>query len=106
MDLPGETESPIESWSYRWLADSSGVAFLERVGEGNQRLMVADLKSKKVVPLTSATEDVQVFDARDQNHYVYTAAALETGSETAQAEAQSPIVVATGRSILDAAGSR
>src|SRR5260370_32646653 len=52
--------SVIHDW--RWLADSSGVAFLERETRGNQRLVLADLRKKMVEPLTSASEEIDKFD--------------------------------------------
>src|SRR6267143_752293 len=39
----------IKEW--RWLADSSGVAFLERTSGGNQRLVLADLRKETIEPL-------------------------------------------------------
>src|SRR5882672_1690437 len=49
---------------WRWLEDSSGVTFLERMENNKQRLVLADLQKKKVEALTPATEDVQSFDIR------------------------------------------
>src|SRR5213080_3506073 len=62
-------------WGYRqwrWLADSAGVAFLERNAEGNQRLVLADVRKKSLAPLTLPTEAVGSFDVRDRQYYVYT----------------------------------
>ena len=73
-------EGPIiHDW--RWLPDSSGVAFLERMADGNQRLVVADLRRNALEPLTSVTETVQTFDIRDRNNYVYTAASKVAHAE-------------------------
>ena len=60
--------------NWRWFADSSGVAFLERTPNGNQRLFLADLRKKTVEPLTSTMETVTAFDIRDRQHYVYVVA--------------------------------
>src|SRR5207253_4423230 len=62
----------IQEW--RWLADSSGVAFLETRADGKQQLILADIANQRVEPLTSGTENVAMFDVRDRTHYVYTAA--------------------------------
>jgi len=35
---------------WRWLKDSSGIAFLERGAHGNNRLVLADLKKKMTNP--------------------------------------------------------
>lgn len=64
---------------WRWLPDSSGVAFLERlpakVGD-SYRLVLADLGKKTTEPLTSAFEAIDQFDVHDRQHYVYTASTL------------------------------
>lgn len=68
-----DTEGPVIN-DCRWLADSSGVAFLDGGQElGHQRLVLADLKKKAIEPLTPATAVVGTFDVRDREHYVYTA---------------------------------
>jgi len=82
-----------------WLANSSGVAFLERAAGGNQRLVVADLKSRKVEPLTSATKVIKGFDARDRKHYVYVVAD-PAQREKSDAERQAPAIDGTGRSLF------
>src|SRR5438132_1376758 len=68
--------SIIRNWN--WLAESSGVVFVERMAGGNpggnQRLVLADVWKKTVEPLTSEIEVVKAFDVRDRNHYVYTVA--------------------------------
>src|SRR5262249_53190481 len=49
-------EGPVIGEGWRWLPDSSGVAFLEGEGlRGDKRLMLADLRTRTVEPLTSAT---------------------------------------------------
>ena len=77
-------EGPIINSDWRWLADSSGVAFLERTSGGNQRLVLADLRKKTIEPLTSATETVRDFDIRDRQHYVYTVADPVEAGENAR----------------------
>jgi dipeptidyl aminopeptidase/acylaminoacyl peptidase len=64
-------EGPIIQ-NLRWLPDSSGVAFLERTAQGNQRLVLADVMARTVEPLTSSLDTVRTFDIRDRQHYIYT----------------------------------
>ena len=94
----GKKGGVIGGW--RWLADSSGIAFLEPTENGNHRLILADLKNRKVEPLTSATEAVKAFDVRDQQHYVY-AVADPAGHEKKKAEREAASVVGTGRSLFE-----
>ncbi|HWC15467.1 MAG TPA: hypothetical protein VG498_00545, partial [Terriglobales bacterium] len=100
LNLSQVEEGPnVEGTSYRWLHDSSGVAFLQKYNESSHRLAIADLKSRSLVPLTSENEDVQVFDIRDRNHYVYTAASTQPESQRAMANKQSIVVAGTDRTI-------
>ena len=92
-----DREGPVIS-KWRWLADSSGVAFLEREANGSQRLVLANLPKKIVEPLTSGIEIVEAFDIRDRQHYVYTAADPAEWKKL-QAESQVPATVSTGRKI-------
>ena len=86
---------------WRWLADSSGVAFMEPTENGKHRLMLTDLQKKTVEPLTSATEAVQAFDVRDRQHYVYSVAD-STGQEKKKVEREAAAsIVGTGRSLFD-----
>jgi hypothetical protein len=100
LTLSEVKEGPnIQNVSYRWLHDSSGVAFLQKYNDSSYRLAVADLKSKSLLPLTSENEDVKFFDIRDRTHYVYTAASTEPELERAKANKQSIVVDGTGRTI-------
>jgi dipeptidyl aminopeptidase/acylaminoacyl peptidase len=92
----GNQEPIIKYW--RWLADSSGVAFLAPSPGGNQRLFIADLREKTIDPLTSAAETVEEFDICDKQHYVYVVAE-QTEWDKSQSEGQRPAIVATGRSL-------
>jgi dipeptidyl aminopeptidase/acylaminoacyl peptidase len=114
LERSDEAEAPSPVWivnrsdkegptirDWRWLADSSGVAFLEGAGDwGDKRLVLADLRKKTVEQLTSASENVQMFDIRDRQHYVYTSAdaALQ---EKWRAERRAPAIFGTGLSIYD-----
>jgi dipeptidyl aminopeptidase/acylaminoacyl peptidase len=91
-----EKQGPIIS-DWRWLADSSGVAFLERRGDDSRRLVVADVGRRAVEPLTAVMETVIDFDIRDQRHYVYTSPS-RTPKRKASDEHQVAIV-GTGRDI-------
>jgi dipeptidyl aminopeptidase/acylaminoacyl peptidase len=86
----------IAEWG--WLPDSTGVLFLERTTTGNQRLAVADVRKKSVEPLTSETEAVKGFQARDRDHFVYTLADT-SGWKKWKAELAKPAVVGTARPI-------
>jgi hypothetical protein len=94
-----DKEGPvIKGW--RWLADSSGVAFVESTTGGNQHLILANLREKIVEQLTSTKELVNDFDVRDRNHYVYTVAGWAE-TDKWQAERQGPAIVGTGRTLYD-----
>jgi dipeptidyl aminopeptidase/acylaminoacyl peptidase len=83
----------------RWLGDSSGVAFLDGGGDRrNKRLVLADIRNKSIVQLTSAKESVEDFDIRDQQHYVYSVADLAP-LQKMRDELQAPAIVGTGKSL-------
>lgn len=90
----------IQDW--RWLPDSSGVAFVEGGGYYGEkrRLVFADIRNKAVAPLTSATELVQAFDVQDREHYVYTAIDAPR-REGPQPKTQGPTTVGTGHSLFE-----
>jgi dipeptidyl aminopeptidase/acylaminoacyl peptidase len=94
----GKEGGVIGGW--RWLADSSGIAFLESIEAGDHRIVLADLQKKTVEPLTSETEAVMAFDVRDRQHYVYTVAD-PAGQEKKKAEREAASVVGTGRSLFE-----
>jgi dipeptidyl aminopeptidase/acylaminoacyl peptidase len=94
-----DMEGPVIN-DWRWLVDSSGIAFLEGGGDfGSKHLVLADLRKKRVEILTPATEPVQDFDVRDRQHYVYTVAD-PAPQQTLRAESQAPAMVGTGHSIF------
>ncbi|MGD0511071.1 MAG: hypothetical protein ABSA33_04480, partial [Candidatus Micrarchaeaceae archaeon] len=91
--------SIIDDW--RWLSDSSGVAFLERTGSNSQQLVLANLLEKTLEPLTSAAEAVKRFDIRSRQHYVYTTADTSDREKVRQTDIRLPAVVGTGRSSFE-----
>jgi dipeptidyl aminopeptidase/acylaminoacyl peptidase len=86
----------IKDW--RWLIDSSGVAYLEHDERGKGRLVLADLRRKTIEPMTSTREGVEAFDFRDRRHYVYTTTG-SAGTNNPQPERQA--IVGTGRSLYE-----
>jgi dipeptidyl aminopeptidase/acylaminoacyl peptidase len=99
INLSTYKEGPIINY-WRWLADSSGVAFLQRAESGNKRLVIADLRTEMIEPLTSETEAVKDFDVRNRDHYVYT---VVNSSEEKKwrTELQGAVVIGTGRTPLE-----
>jgi dipeptidyl aminopeptidase/acylaminoacyl peptidase len=94
-----DKEGPIlKGW--RWLPDSSGLAFLERTSGDNYRLTLADLRKKRIERLTSEEVAVEHFDVRDRQHYVYTGTNV-VEREKLQAERQAPAIVGTGRPLVE-----
>jgi dipeptidyl aminopeptidase/acylaminoacyl peptidase len=95
-----DKEGPVIS-GWRWLPDSSGVAFLEGGGDlGERRLVLADLRTKKVETLTSRTERVEDFDIRDREHYVYTVT-NPAPAKKLRLERHAAAMVGTDRSLVD-----
>jgi len=94
-----DREGPIIC-DWRWLADSNGVAFLERKVGSKERLMVADLRKRTVEPLTSGKEEVKAFDIRDRHNYVYTVTDMVKREEM-QAEHKASAIAGTGRSLFE-----
>jgi len=90
--------SIIRNWS--WLAESSGVVFLEQMAGGGQRLVLADVRKKTTEPLTSEIEMVKAFDVRDRNHYVYTVAD-PAPLQKMRDERREPMIVGTGRDLSE-----
>jgi dipeptidyl aminopeptidase/acylaminoacyl peptidase len=99
VTLSTDTEGPvIRKW--RWLADSSGVAFLERVEGGNQRLVLADIRKNTTELLTPANEMIREFDIRDREHYVYIVADPAPW-EQLEAERDAPAIAGSERPLYE-----
>ncbi len=87
---------PFKDW--RWLADSSGVAFLESETYPDVRaLMLADMGKRIVRRLSLPEEDVRDFDVRDKSNLVYTVAD-PAPLQKMETERQSAATVGTGQS--------
>jgi hypothetical protein len=114
LGQPNEAQPPEPLWEFdrstdqdgplithwRWLGDSSAIAYLERGAHGGHRLMLADLKKRTVEPLTPEGQTLNAFDIRDRQHYVY--AVPDPGLwQRAVAEGQSAAIVGTGRLLDD-----
>jgi dipeptidyl aminopeptidase/acylaminoacyl peptidase len=100
-----DKEGPIIN-DWRWLPDSSGVAFLDGGGDfGDKSLVLADLRKRTVEPLTSTTEVVGSFDVRDREHYVYTASnrvERETLQQKLRTESRAAATtIGTGHSLIE-----
>jgi dipeptidyl aminopeptidase/acylaminoacyl peptidase len=99
VTLSTDPEGPVIT-KWRWLADSSGVAFLERVEGGNQRLVLADIRNITTEPLTPANEMIREFDIRDREHYVYIVAD-PAPREQSQAERDAPAIAGSERPLYE-----
>lgn len=84
---------------WRWLADSSGIAFLERIHNGNQ-LVLGNLTTRRLDALTPPEQAVTAFDIRDAQHYIY-AVRNPAFLENETKERSSAAIVGTGRSLPD-----
>jgi dipeptidyl aminopeptidase/acylaminoacyl peptidase len=90
----------IKKW--RWLPDSSGVAFLERLpnAPNSYQLVLADVRKRTFERLTPATQAVDEFDIRDREHYVYTAAEI-VSLEKVSKQHVVPSTIGTGHSLSE-----
>src|SRR5580700_5586341 len=96
VQLATSKEGPV-ILKWRWLADSSGVAFLQHEENRNVRLVLADLGRKEIESVTPETESIEAFDFRDRRHYVYaTTVVTEDGPPLSR-----PFVVGTARSLYE-----
>ncbi|HYY72997.1 MAG TPA: hypothetical protein VE778_05340, partial [Candidatus Bathyarchaeia archaeon] len=88
-------DGAIRRW--RWLPNSEGVAFLAPAKDDVWQLLWADIRNKKVEPLTQETSSVRAFDMRDRAHYAYTA--VENASRDKSSDEQAAAKVAAGHSL-------
>ena len=94
-----DDDGPIIS-HWRWLKDSSGIAFLERRAHGRNQLVLADLEQKAIENLTPDGAIIKGYDISDRLHYVYAVADSEL-FRRADIEGKAAAIVGTGRSLLD-----
>jgi len=97
LNLSGRQWPIIHKW--RWLADSSGAAFLRYTYGADrftEQIALADLQKKTIEPLTALTEEVRGFDIRDRQHFVYYTANHDDWRKKRQADLQSEASVGTG----------
>lgn len=99
VTLSTDKQGPIIN-DWRWLADSSGVAFLQRTAGDNQRLVLADLRRRTLQRLSPSMGHVNAFDIRDLEHYVYTISDTTEAGETKAAHL-APAIVGTHHSLYD-----
>jgi len=84
-------DGPIIS-DIRWLADSTGIAFLAKTPSGNHQLFLANIKRRTLEPLTPADQDVKTFDIHNRNYGIYSA------QYHVHKESRTRAVVGTGQS--------
>ncbi len=82
----------------RWLRDSSGVAFLAKTASGKNQLLLADLRTKVIHPLTGDDQYVTSFDIRTQHDFVYTA--LTQPSPQPVPSLRGSAIIGTGRDLF------
>jgi dipeptidyl aminopeptidase/acylaminoacyl peptidase len=93
----GKEGPVINDW--RWLPDSSGVAFLEAESFlGKQRIVLADLRRKQIKIMTSKTDGIGTFDLLERRHYAYT---VRVPEERVKAGADGGAAVGTGHSLFE-----
>lgn len=85
--------------AWKWLANSSGVAFLASTENGySYELVFADIGKKAVETLTPPWQNVGIFDIRDRRNYVYTADEIKP--KHSQTEGNGTLItVGTGRDL-------
>jgi hypothetical protein len=99
-----EKEGRVIGDDWRWLADSSAVAFVERASGRMSVLMLADVRKNTVESLTDPLVGIKSFDIRDRNHYVYSAAdpaELQSLRKKEDADRAAPAIVGTGQQLTD-----
>ena len=82
----------------RWLADSSGFAFLTKTADGKNQLFLAKIQALTVSALTPENQHVTAFDIRSENSLVYTVLS-PVAWERAHAQSRATSIVGTGRGL-------
>ncbi len=86
----------------QWLADGKAFAFLFQMKPYRHRLYLAEVGSRRVVPLSRETDDVLGFDIRDASHYVFTIASHRAEQQIRSTQ-NATYRVGTGRSLEELA---
>src|SRR5438552_880928 len=98
FQLATDKDGPIiHDW--RWLPDSGGVAFVQRVN-GKQELVVGDIRKKRLHAVSGPMENIESFDVRDLTHFAYTApdpVEIKELKKKENLDKQKSAVVGTGR---------
>ncbi|PYV63749.1 MAG: hypothetical protein DMG95_06060 [Acidobacteria bacterium] len=92
----GETGFVIDKW--RWLADSNGLAFLQRTDDVHRQLVLADVRTKSTKSLTPAGENVAAFEVQDGRSYSYSS---ELRNPPPKAVDEPAATVGTGRPLVN-----
>lgn len=114
LSHPNNLDEPAPFWSItqhtykygpilddvRWLADSSGLAFLATTSSGNHQLLLADVNNGVTQALTPGTDDVTGFDVRNNQNYVYSVLSPAI-LQNVHDEQQAAILNGTGRSLYE-----
>jgi len=82
----------------RWLADSSGLAFLAKTETGNDQLLLAEIRTKTLHELTRENRRVTGFDIRSATSYIYCVLSPQVRSK-AMAQTHVTSMVGTGRDL-------
>ena len=99
LALSGNHHPVIGNW--HWLGNSSGIAFLRpnAANAGKQELVLADLRKRRIVPLTASPAQILAFDVRDAQRYVYVVADHSEWEKNREEEARAAAYVGTGKSL-------
>lgn len=84
----------------RWLADSSGIAFLAKNSLGNDQLFLLELGGRSEQALTLPDQQVMSFEVRNRRQYVYCVESPLLRKEVV-AESRAAVVAAQGHSIFN-----
>jgi len=84
---------------WRWLPDSSGMAFVAPAKNSRWQLTLADIRKKDTEALSPDTVSVRFYDIRSRGDYAYTAVEENVGGKSFETDA--PAIVATGRSLAE-----
>lgn len=84
----------------RWLKNSTGIAFVEKTGTGNNQLMLADLQTKTLRALSAPNQSVTAFDVRNRSSFVYAVLSPKIREEAVSSRHQ-PMLIGTGKNLFE-----